>query len=50
MGSIDGYVFNTNVLTLGLGTGRPGSVDRDDLPQPYSELSSDYSSFPPYGF
>ena len=24
------------------GTGRPASVDRDDLPQPCSELGSDY--------
>ena len=29
---------------LGWGTGRPTSVDRDGLPQPYSDLSSDYSS------
>ena len=29
---------------LGWGTGRPTSVDRDGLPQPYSDLGSDYSS------
>ena len=28
----------------------PASVDRDDLPQPYSDLGSDYSSVLPYGF
>ena len=32
-------------LHWGWGSGRPASVDRDDLPQPYSELGSDYSSF-----
>ena len=26
------------------GAGRPVSVDRDDLPQPYSDLGPDYSS------
>ena len=31
--------------TLGLGTGRPTSVDRDGLPQLYSDLGSDYSSY-----
>ena len=30
---------------LGWGTGRPTSVDQDDLPQPYSNLGSDYSSY-----
>ena len=29
---------------LGWGTGRPTSVDRDGLPQPYSDLGSDYCS------
>ena len=29
---------------LSWGTGRPTSVDRDGLPQPYSDLGSDYSS------
>ena len=37
-------------LYLGWGTGRPTPVDRDDLPQPCSDLGSDYSSFLPYGF
>ena len=27
------------------GTGRPTSVDRDGLPQPYSDLGPDYSSY-----
>ena len=30
---------------LGWGTGRPTSADRDGLPQPYSDLGSDYSSY-----
>ena len=30
---------------LGWGTGRPTSVDRDGLPQPYSDLGPDYSSY-----
>ena len=30
---------------LGWGTGRPTSVDRDGLPQPYSDLGSDYISY-----
>ena len=30
---------------LGWGTSRPTSADRDGLPQPYSDLSSDYSSY-----
>ena len=30
---------------LGWGTGRPASVDRDGLPQPYSDLGPDYSSY-----
>ena len=30
---------------LGWGTGRPTSVDRDGLPQPYSDLGLDYSSY-----
>ena len=28
-------------LLLGWGTGRPTPADRDDLPQPYSDLGSD---------
>ena len=28
-----------------LNTGRPTSVDRDGLPQPYSDLGPDYSSY-----
>ena len=32
------------------GSGRPASVDRVDLPQPYSDLGPDYSSVFPYGF
>ena len=35
---------------LGWGTGRPTSVDRDGLPQPYSDLGPDYSSYLMYGF
>ena len=50
--------YNTNrsrpvtVHCINTGVGAPvdGLVDRDDLPQPYSDLGSDYSSFPPYGF
>ena len=30
---------------LGWGTGRPTPADRDALPQPYSDLGSDYCSF-----
>ena len=30
---------------LGWGSGRPTSVDRDGLPQPYSDLGPDYSSY-----
>ena len=30
---------------LGWGTGRPTSAARDDLPQPYSDLGSDYKSY-----
>ena len=30
---------------LGWGTGRPTSVDWDGLPQPYSDLGPDYSSY-----
>ena len=30
---------------LGWGTGRPTSAARDGLPQPYSDLGSDYSSY-----
>ena len=30
---------------LGWGTGLPTSVDRDGLPQPYSDLGPDYSSY-----
>ena len=30
---------------LGWGTGRPTSVDRYGLPQPYSDRGSDYSSY-----
>ena len=32
------------------GVGRSASVDRDNLPQLYSELGLDYSSVLPYGF
>ena len=32
-------------LHLGWGTGRPTSAARDGLPQPYSELGSDYKSY-----
>ena len=48
--------YNTNrsrpvtLQCINTGIGAPVSVDRDDLPQPYSELGSDYSSFRPYGF
>ena len=59
MGSIDGYVFTTiarvyNYSRAGyyrlcwcvLNTWvRPTSVDRDGLPQPYSDLGPDYSSY-----
>ena len=34
--------------TLGLGAGRPTSVDQDRLPQPYSDLRPDYRSDIPY--
>ena len=34
---------------LGWGTGRPTSVDRDGLPQPYSDLGPDYSYYLLYG-
>ena len=33
---------------LGWGAGRPTSVDRDRLPQPYSDLGPDYCSDIPY--
>ena len=44
--------YNTNrsrpvtvqYIHKGWGSGRLASVDRDDLPQPYSDLGSDYSS------
>ena len=35
---------------LGWGTGRPTPADRDALPQPCSDLGSDYCSFLPNGF
>ena len=45
--------YNTNrsrPVTVQYITTGPRSVDRDDLPQPYSELGTDYSSVLPYGF
>ena len=37
-------------ITWGWGTGRPMPADRDALPQPCSDLGSDYCSFLPYSF
>ena len=39
------YSKSLQIEHLGWGTGRPTSVDRDGLPQPYSDLGPDYSSY-----
>ena len=44
----DRWLYNR--LTLMLGLRSTGVGRRVDLPQPYSDLGSDYSSVLPYGF
>ena len=53
--SVSKYNINRSQLVtiqcpITWGTGRPTPADRDALPQPYSDLGSDYCPFLPNGF
>ena len=46
----DLMINNTSVSNYNINRSQPTPADRDALPQPCSDLGSDYCSFLPYGF